>query len=402
MIWQKIRLGDVCEKIGSGATPKGGAAVYTKKGVSFIRSQNVYNLEFDYDGLVYINNDTANKLKNVEIKESDVLLNITGDSVARTCLVPIELLPARVNQHVSIIRPDKKVLNPIFLNYYLVSPYMQAYMLNLAVGKGTSRNAITKGMIMEFEVPCPPTEIQKKVISILKPYDDLIENNKKQIKLLEEAAERLYKEWFVGFRFPGHKDNSQRNELPEGWNEGLLGELAKNSGENVKKSNNTKYLYYLPIDCLPKKSLGYTKFNDVSIAQSSLVSFSRSDILFGSMRPYFHKVVIARDSGLTRSTCFVINAINPNYWAYLVMLLFSTDTVNYATTISVGTTMPYVRWGDFIKMPIIIPPEYVALEFDKRVKPLLEKLLRLTEQNIKLKEARDRLLPKLLSGEIEV
>ena len=296
----------------------------------------------------------------------------------------------------SLYSKDFRGNNPKYIYFFLQTMHLEQY--NAGAGVPT----LNQNHLQRLKIVVHDIDEQKKVADILSTYDNLIENNNKRIKLLEQMAENLYKEWFVGFRFPGHKDNSQRNELPEGWNEGLLGELAKNSGENVKKSNNTKYLYYLPIDCLPKKSLGYTKFNDVSIAQSSLVSFSRSDILFGSMRPYFHKVVIARDSGLTRSTCFVINAINPNYWAYLVMLLFSTDTVNYATTISVGTTMPYVRWGDFIKMPIIIPPEYVALEFDKRVKPLLEKLLRLTEQNIKLKEARDRLLPKLLSGEIEV
>ena len=114
MSWDIVKLGDVCSKIGSGATPKGGSTVYVEKGTTFIRSQNVYNLAFAYDGLVYINDDAANKLKGVTLEENDILLNITGDSVARTCIVPSNILPARVNQHVVIVRPREDALNPVF------------------------------------------------------------------------------------------------------------------------------------------------------------------------------------------------------------------------------------------------------------------------------------------------
>ncbi|WP_050791214.1 restriction endonuclease subunit S [Oribacterium sp. oral taxon 108] len=162
MSWDKVRLGDICTKIGSGATPKGGSSVYQKRGISFIRSQNVYNLAFDISGLVFVNEQAAERLNGVTLEENDVLLNITGDSVARTCMVPKSLLPARVNQHVAIVRPSKEKLDPFFLMYYLASPFMQSYMLNLAVGKGASRNAMTKEMIENFEIPCPHLDIQKK------------------------------------------------------------------------------------------------------------------------------------------------------------------------------------------------------------------------------------------------
>ena len=107
---EPIKLKDCCLKIGSGATPKGGASVYIDEGVSLIRSQNVYNLNFSYSGLAHINDEAAEKLKGVTVYSRDVLLNITGDSVARTCMVPDDVLPARVNQHVSIIRPDESAI----------------------------------------------------------------------------------------------------------------------------------------------------------------------------------------------------------------------------------------------------------------------------------------------------
>lgn len=142
--------------------------------------------------------------------------------------------------------------------------------------------------------------------------------------------------------------------------------------------------------------------NAVELAESSLIGFNNDDIIFGAMRPYFHKVVIARDNGLTRTTCFVINAVQKEYWAFLSMLLFSKDTVDYATQISVGTTMPYVRWNDFKEMPVIIPQMTIAESFKNIVCPIVEKINSMAEQIILLTEARDRLLPKLMSGEIEV
>ena len=122
--WKKVKLKDCCIKIGSGSTPKGGSTVYIDSGTSLIRSQNVYNLSFDYDGLTHITDDAAKKLNGVTIFKDDILLNITGDSVARTCIVPDDVLPARVNQHVAIVRVDGKTMNSNYLSYYLASPKM--------------------------------------------------------------------------------------------------------------------------------------------------------------------------------------------------------------------------------------------------------------------------------------
>ena len=248
----------------------------------------------------------------------------------------------------------------------------------------------------------PPIEIQHRIADILSAYDDLIENNQKQIKLLEEAAQRLYKEWFVDLHFPGWENTTIIDGLPEGWHENILGEIAYQSGKNENKNSRSQYRYYLPIDCLPQKSLTYLQSNDVELAESSLIGFTKQDILFGAMRPYFHKVVVARDCGLTRSTCFVINSKKEYMWAYLVMLLFSENTIQYATQISVGTTMPYVRWKDFIQMKILVPEKNILISFQKFVLPIIDQLSKLADKVILLQEARDRLLPKLMSGELEV
>ena len=142
--WRKVALGDVCTKIGSGATPRGGKEVYLEDGpYALIRSQNVYNAGFAHDGLAFISDEHAESLNNVEVLPDDVLLNITGDSVARVCQVDTAVLPARVNQHVAIIRPDSNKLDATYLRYYLASPEIQAILLSWA-GSGGTRNALTK------------------------------------------------------------------------------------------------------------------------------------------------------------------------------------------------------------------------------------------------------------------
>ena len=145
--WEIVRLKDITSKIGSGATPRGGANIYQLFGISLIRSQNVHDHKFSKDGLAYINEIEAEKLNNVIVKSGDILLNITGDSIARCCLVPDEILPARVNQHVVIIRPTNK-LNSIYLQKYLSLPQVKNYML--AHDAGATRKSLTKGNIENF------------------------------------------------------------------------------------------------------------------------------------------------------------------------------------------------------------------------------------------------------------
>ena len=301
---------------------------------------------------------------------------------------------------VIVFRTNDKNWDKKFLYYVLSQDSFFDFMM--AGSNGTKMPRGDKKTIPEFLIPDFDINKQIRISDILSAYDDLIENNKKQIKLLEEAAQRLYKEWFVDLHFPGYEDVEIVDGIPEGWTSGVLEDVAINSGKKEKKEKRNNYNYYLPIDCIPKKSLGYIQVNDVSLAKSSLIGFQKGDILFGAMRPYFHKVVVARDKGLTRSTCFVLNAKEPSYWSYIAMLLFAKDTVDYATQISVGTTMPYVRWKDMKNMTVVIPDKGLAKRFNKQFEPINDNIASLSEQIILLQQARDRLLPKLMNGEIEV
>ena len=172
--WPMAQLGNYCTKIGSGATPRGGAKVYLEKGkICLIRSQNIYNDGFKPEGLVYITAESAKKLNNVVVEENDILLNITGDSVARVCLATKQYLPARVNQHVAIIRPNPEEFDPRYIRYVLASPNMQSYLLTIARA-GATRNALTKSMIESFDIPKPEIEIQVSIADHLEAFENKI------------------------------------------------------------------------------------------------------------------------------------------------------------------------------------------------------------------------------------
>ena len=208
--WGLTTLGKVCVKIGSGITPRGGEKVYKEFGVALVRSQNVYNNSFNESGLVFIDEIMADKMAGVALLENDILLNITGDSVARCCTVPKEILPARVNQHVSIIRTADKELNPKFLRYYLTSPKMQKFMLSIAQSGGT-RNALTKSMIGDFVVPKPLIAEQNAIVEVLDGFTRKIKLNQQLNKTLESIAQTFFKHWFIDFEFPDENGQPYRS-----------------------------------------------------------------------------------------------------------------------------------------------------------------------------------------------
>lgn len=148
-----VKLGDITSKIGSGATPKGGSQAYKSEGIALIRSMNVHDRRFVRDGLAFIDDDQAAALSNVEVQENDILLNITGASVARVCRVPANVLPARVNQHVAIIRLNPGTIEPELLERYLTLPSAKKQLLKIATSGGATREAITKSQIARFTVP---------------------------------------------------------------------------------------------------------------------------------------------------------------------------------------------------------------------------------------------------------
>ena len=168
--WSTDSCKNLMKKIGSGATPKGGRESYCDEGISLIRSMNVYNNRFEYKDLAHITDEQAEQLDNVTIEKSDVLLNITGASVARCCVVPDDLLPARVNQHVSIIRCKENLL-PEFVCSMFTEDNYQRLLWNIATAGGATREAITKQQIEDLQLIVPPLDLQKQFMEFVNQVD---------------------------------------------------------------------------------------------------------------------------------------------------------------------------------------------------------------------------------------
>jgi type I restriction enzyme S subunit len=420
-------LGPLCSKIGSGATPRGGDKVYLNEGeVALIRSQNVYNDGFNRDGLVYITAEHADQLANVAVQPEDVLLNITGDSVARCCQADPHVLPARVNQHVAIIRPKPDELNPRFLGYFLTSPTMQAQMLAWAHA-GATRKALTKGMIESFKVPKPDLPTQQRIAHILGALDDKIELNMRMTRTLEKMAAALFKSWFIDFDpvnakaegrdtglpkdiadlFPTECADSELGAVPKGWTVCLLPDVIHvNPVRRLAKGTAAPYLEMGNMPTHSSRAVDWAtrRFN-------SGTKFKNGDVLVARITPCLENGKTAyvdflgndEAVGWGSTEYIVLRSKSPLPLSFAYFLARSERFRAHAITNMSGTSgrqrVPPSCLDSFL---IAVPPEPIAGEFGKLVGDFLHNIKKHDDQSRTLARLRDALLPKLLSGEIPI
>ena len=196
MNWTKKLLRDITTKIGSGATPKGGRESYPNAGVSLIRSMNVYDGQFLYKDLAHLTDEQATQLNGVTVEAEDVLVNITGASVARSCVVPKDVLPARVNQHVAIVRCNRELLNPIFTNKMFINNEFKKALLSIGESGGATRQAITKKQLEELSVVVPPLSIQNEFFTFSECVDQQKQTVQQSLDKLELMKKALMQEYF--------------------------------------------------------------------------------------------------------------------------------------------------------------------------------------------------------------
>ena len=196
MNWPKKLLRDITTKIGSGATPKGGRESYPNAGVSLIRSMNVYDGQFLYKDLAHLTDEQATQLNGVTVEAEDVLVNITGASVARSCVVPKDVLPTRVNQHVAIVRCNRELLNPIFTNKMFINNEFKKELLSIGESGGATRQAITKKQLEELSVVVPPLSIQNEFFTFSECVDQQKQTVQQSLEKLELMKKVLMQEYF--------------------------------------------------------------------------------------------------------------------------------------------------------------------------------------------------------------
>jgi type I restriction enzyme, S subunit len=376
---------------------------------------------FSQDGLAFISDEQAAELRNVEVLQHDVLLNITGDSVARACEVDSRVLPARVNQHVAIVRPNSGEVDPRFLLYWLVSPDTQAHLLTMA-GGGATRNALTKSMIEGLQLPQPPLPIQEAIASVLGALDDKIELNRRLNETLEAMARALFRSWFVDFDpvrakaegrptglpadldalFPSEFEDSPLGTIPKGWRAGTIEDVADCRRRSASMSSIIPDEPYVGLEHIDKKSLALHSWGTGADVASQKSRFQPGEILFGKLRPYFHKVCIAPVAGICSTDILVVDSREPGYRSFAILALSEESTIDFVTACSGGTRMPRTSWSDLCRVPLVIPQLEVAAAFNELMAECLEQVQNSAFENHSLAAQRDFLLPKLLSGEIEV
>ena len=305
-----------------------------------------------------------------------------------------------VNNHAHVVRGIPGVADDYFLMSYIQSTNISGYIT------GTAQPKLSQSNLKAIRLPLPPFPTQRKIAAVLSAYDDLIENNTRRIEILEEIAKAIYREWFVEFRFPGHEGvemvESELGLIPQGWEVGKLGDLAESVRRNIKPSDINQETPYLGLEHLPRKSIALSNWDSVDSINSAKLAFKKGEILFGKIRPYFHKVGVAPLEGICSSDTIVIRPKRNECFAMTLSYVSSEHFVEYATITSQGTKMPRADWKVLAKYPVVIPPDQITQRFSSFVRDVVEKIQNLIFQNRNLRQTRDLLLPKLISGEIDV
>ncbi len=287
-------------------------------------------------------------------------------------------------------------------------PRFSAYFLKRVLNGTASDKAAVPGVnrndLHARKVVVPrDLATQKTISAILSAYDDLIENNRRRIHLLEQAARLLFREWFVYLKFPGHETIRVRNGVPEGWERVPLEEICWDSRETVSPSDIAPETPYIGLEHIPRKSITLCDWDTSENIESNKYQFEEGDILFGKIRPYLHKVGFALNKGVTSSDAIVIRPLESRLYNFSLFLLSNTTFVTLVSkTVREGSKMPRADWKFLQKQMFLLPPQRILSKFDQNVSPIVAQLRTLALQNQKLAQARDLLLPRLMSGEIAV
>lgn len=416
-----VRLKAITSKIGSGATPRGGSDVYSEQGVTFIRSQNVLDMRFSASGLAYINDAQAEKLKGVTVKEKDVLLNITGDSIARSCVVPPSILPARVNQHVSIIR-CKDQDSAIYINYYL--QYLKGYLLKICRVGGT-RNALTKEAVGNLNVYLPHDH--KARAKILFALDAKIDCNNRINAELEAMAKTLYDYWFVQFDFPfdfasgkpaqngkpykssGGKmvyNPTLKREIPAGWKDSNILAVADLLGGGTPTKKKPEYWngdipFFTPTDAdgtIFKFSTA-DSISEEGLKKSSTKLFAKNTV-FITARGSVGKLVLTGAGMAMNQSCYALRAKPVISHSYLFFL--AQELIHHLEVKSSGSVFDSIVSNDIEFTRLAIPDSAVVEKYAAVIEPAFKRIAANTQENQHLTQLRDWLLPMLMNGQVTV
>lgn len=352
--------------------------------------------ELDFSSIRHIaETDYEKWTKRVAPRENDIVFSYEA-TLHRYAILPAGFRGC-LGRRIALVRPDTTKVFPRFLYYYFLTPVWRAVVESHTVN-GATVDRIPLAKFPEFEVCLPQLDVQRHLASILAAYDDLIENNRRRIRLLEQAARMLYEEWFVRLRFPGYEGTTVTNGVPDGWETKPLSALCNDVRKSVDPKTLPPDTAYIGLEHMPRRSITLNEWTSSDGVESAKLAFREGDVLFGKIRPYFHKVGFTLTGGIASSDAIVIRPVD-RYYEYMLLLLSSDGFVSLASkTVREGSKMPRADWN-FLSASDVLVPEPATLNAFRRVtRPVLDQLRNRALSSRRLAAGRDLLLPRLMSG----
>ena len=397
MSWEKIKLSNCCISIADGdhqPPPK------SKDGIPFVTIANIENNQFDFTNAMFVPKDYYEKLDDKRKPQKDDILY----SVVGSFGIPVLIKNDKhfvFQRHIAILRPNKSI-DARFLYYTMLS--RDFYMKADAAAIGAAQRTVSLTALRNIQITVPPIETQHRIANILSAYDDLTENNRKQIKLLEEAAQRLYKEWFVNLRFPGYEHTKITDGVPEGWKIDLLSNIVKTTSGGTPARSHPEYyingstLWVKTQELLDAFILDTEeKITDEAITNSSTKLVSKGSILMAMYGSTIGKLGIASQDLTCNQACCVFDVSGFKYGGmYLFCWLF--ENRKFLIKLGKGVAQSNLSQTMIKNLNILIPDMNVLHQFSCIVDSLYSEILANQKRITILSEARDRLLPKLMSG----
>ena len=403
MSWEKVKLGDISANIQTG--PFGSQLHqhdYSEVGTPVVMPKDLIGGKISEQSIARVSQDHVQRLNRHIIQKGDILYSRRGD-VGRCAIASDHETGWLCGTGCLRVTTDTTIADSKFVFYQLQQPEVVGWVEKHAVG-ATMLNLNTT-ILSNIPLLLPPIETQRRIADILSAYDDLIENNRKQIKLLEEAAQRLYKEWFVDLRFPGHEHTKIVDGVPEGWRNIRLSDIAAINANNVPKDYPYDHIEYTDLSSVQNGIIKETTRYFLTEAPGRAKRMANDgDVIWGMVRPNLKSFALVLNPKETDvfSTGFCILSPKTVPFSYLYYAVTTENFVAYLVNCTNGAAYPAVKPIHFAEASLLCPDNGLLDRFNAIVEPMLRKREKLLIMINQAQQACDRLLPKLMSGEIEV
>lgn len=419
--WPTALVEEVAEKVGMG--PFGSSikvSTFVDVGVPVISGQHLHGFRMSDDNFNFISPEHAERLSNANVFGGDVIFTHAGN-IGQVAFIPAESQFERyvISQRQFYMRCDRDRILPEFVTYYFKSPQGQHDLLANTSSSGVPSIAQPVTYLRSLPIPVPPINVQEAIIEVLGALDDKIELNRRMNEALEKIARATFKSWFVDFdpvraemeggqpdglpaevasEFEGSLEDSPVRPIPSGWRTGTIGDISAERRIKFDPSNEDP-LPYIGLEHMPKQCVALTTWGTSEELASAKWRFKRGQILFGKLRPYFHKVGLAPLDGVCSTDIIVVESPHPSF---ALLWLSSNSVIAFADSTSTGTRMPRTKWRDLSSYQIPIPPLSVIAAFEEMVAPMFAMVEANIHEERMLAQLRDTLLPRLFSGEIRL